>query len=904
MSSCLHERSGRRPPEAHGWARGSVMRPRSRFALGALAVAVALGVVLPVGGAVGATRAVTLGPPPKKPCPHEPGMSEPRGNCLFQYDFSPYGPPGSLSFKFSPHLVRVGEQITGTVTDKRPPSTSGGWGWFVPGTWIRQPGCTGGTKAPGFGESIPTNNHGNGRCTWKVTERLPQGTYLDFDNKEKRWHGWLTSGAGDSVMGSAPDHDYFFILDKDESVIEGHVTTRSGAGVRGVKVFIGGDGADVYAATDRDGYYNAIVGEGTFTVRPRSGKDKFQPARKTVHVTRTTKTVDFATGGSILIKGTVKDHRGLPLAGVRVVAIPVAGGDPKRALTDVTGTYRMQVAPGAWVVTPKPSGRTDRERYVPVSKRLEQDTGTAAADFTLAAADELDLRTDATQVFMGVDWTLLKAGGGWFEYGSLVLRNGRDDPVPGQTLHVDSPAWDVPPAGDPAPHVLVCDDVWRRLFPGGTFERVTDADGRVDYAVWFGAEPGNWLLHARDTAQPTSVLDVLRVGQTGGIVGPDSDVIVNAVRGAEGIGLLPLTGPTLAKTQESILDYLLQWRTSSFGPGGQAATGDFAPIRNAAGAQGAIVFFPAGNPYPLRAHLATGAALPPGYTTHVLAIKRFVILGSESWVVQISSGPQGLMSIPDWEQQFGAARPGYAAARAGEDLAWLGAPYPPPSTDVDARLAFNRCAPGAAPAVNWVQTHSPVRLLITDAKGHRLGYDASGKAVKGLSGYVVPGKGSRPTTYVVPSEPLTVAITGTGRGRATIVAGGASGTVRAFTVSTRRGAHGTLRLAGAGAARSLRFAGRTVRASNGIGIRLRGLPRRLRAGRATTLRLRLTDQFGRPLPGALVSVRARGTAVSGLADTRGRVVLAFTPRRRGAVRVRASAPGHVTLTRTLRAAGR
>jgi len=336
--------------------------------------------------------------------------------------------------------------------------------------------------------------------------------------------------------------------------------------------------------------------------------------------------------------------------------------------------------------------------------------------------------------------------------------------------------------------------------------------------------------------------------------------------------------------------------------------GDFGPFRSADGRNGGIVFYPSGNPGPLRAHLLTGTPLPGGYETRVIALRRVVILGGTSWVAQLSSGPTGLMSVQQWENvEFRTkAVAGYAIPRAGERLGWFGGPYPPSSANAGARRAFDRCAPGAAPANTVFAVHSPLRLLIRDAKGRKLGYDAKGKLVGTLGGWVSRGgKGAAgTTTYVVPAGSYSVGLTGTGRGRATIVAStpGATGDrVAVFALTSRTGASGTLKVGARGAATTLTFAGRRVRAAPGVGLRVAGVPRRVSAGRRVVLKLRVSDQFGARVGGALVAVRGAGIEAGALSDARGGVRLTFVAPRSGRLTVAASAPGHVATRRTVTA---
>lgn len=455
--------------------------------------------------------------------------------------------------------------------------------------------------------------------------------------------------------------------------------------------------------------------------------------------------------------------------------------------------------------------------------------------------------------------------------------------------------------------MLICDDVWRRVYPGAGFERSTDADGKIDFAVWFGSELGNWWLNGRETHDPTSVTGVLRVAQVGGVIQPDNEQIVANLSGGGFFGVgseAPLSAPTLGAEQENLLSWLLNFRADQAGggSGSQSPLGDFGPIHSADGSQGAIVFYPAGSPGPLRAHLETGAPLPAGYQTRVIAFKRVVILGITKWSAQLASEPEGLMSLQAWEGQSGPARAGYASARSGGELPSFGGPYPPPASAADARAAFDRCAPGASPRSTVIQLHSPVRLLLRDAQGQRFGYAATGKLVNDLGGYLLAARGGQPASYVLPTGSYTATLTGTARGRATLVVSTPAtrgDRLSVFNFKTRKGASGKLALSARGAAGSMRFGGRRVVAANGISLRLSGVPRRVVAGHSGSVKLRVRDQFGRRLAGALTTIRGKGVDAHALTDARGTGRLLFTVPRSGTLRLAVTAPGHLSITRRL-----
>lgn len=785
---------------------------------------------------------------------------------------------GDFAFTVSPHVARVGERFRLTVKDGTA-NYGHSWNWgTLPGNAVTcQP-------KPGVWLTGPSS----GSCV--VTAVRPTG-------------GWQAASACINPLGQVYcEEDYFAVLDEDTYLVHGTVTNAEDKGVPGVRITFTRSGSSSYAVTRTDGTYGAVLKKGTYSVRaagrycPSKGTECENPIEVRVIAD---KQLDWGPPSSVVLTGHVRDHRGKGLSSVQIVAAAAPSGSRTTDRTDASGAYRMELRAGAYNVRPVPSGNTDRESYQPESKYLEQARENVVVDFTLTPADELDLETSLSRLIAGLWWTTWPANGTGRADATISVENGRGDPVSDETVTIDAPYWDVEPPGSTAPEVLVCDDQWRKVYPGGGFSRTTDDRGEVRFHLFLGGVIGNFFLHSRETADNT-VLDVERFGQTGRATGPTQD-IVSTLQNATRLGLPapPLKGATQSAVQEGLIDWLLEYRLAT--ARAMSPWGEFGPIRSAAGAA-AVVLYPSGAGGPLRAHLAAGSPLPDGYRTLVIPIKRVVLVGLDTWYVDFGQAG-GLKTLDSWEAEHGTARSGFVGRPASADIAWFAGPYPPAATDVEGRAQFDHCAPGAAPQVTRLEVHSPLRLLVTDSAGHRFGHTGSGALVNTLGGYYVPASGAQAATYVVPSGALSVRLTGTGAGTATLVERTGDST-HVFGLRVRRGATGTLRLTGEGAAGTLRFAGTVVRAQQGVRLSLSGAPRTGTAGRALRLALRVTDQFRRPVDGALVTVNGLGVAVRAETDGRGRVTLTVTPTRKGRLQVRAALPGYTGAQQIVRVRAR
>lgn len=577
--------------------------------------------------------------------------------------------------------------------------------------------------------------------------------------------------------------------------------------------------------------------------------------------------VAVVPSGRSVLWGTVVDREGHGVGGVTVVLR--GAGSTWSVRTDQHGAYSALVPIGTYTVTP--SGSWD-----PASRVVRLPSGGARADFRAAVA-ELDFDIEGSHLVAGLDWTTAAATGLVWRAGAVRAHTARGSPLAGSVVQLDAPYWDgAAPGSQPAPRIAVCDaGTARPLFAAGDrAERVTDGRGEVDFTVMFGSEPGTALFHAR-LKDDVTALDVERLGQTGATTGPSAPDITTPMQNAARLGLPapPLFAISAASLQATLTEWWLGYRAGDdVGPQRMLPAGDFVPIRTRDNRSGALAFYPAGNPGPLRSHLAGGAALPSDYPTLVLAFRQ-VPIDPQGRLLQWQVRLDRLPTLTEWEAENGPATDGFLLSGAGlGNTGWLGGPLPPSVVDRAARVAYGRCVPGAAPPTTVVEIHSPVRLTTGEGSG----------------AFTVAGGGSGPVTYVVPGTRQTLSLSGTGAGMASVVVR-TDTAVAVYTFASRPGATGQLRLGTGGDASGLTFAGRPVTAAPGVRLRLSGLPKTLRAGRAVTVRVLVRDEFGLPAAGAVIAVRGPGVATTVLADGSGRARLGLRPRARGAVTVTATA---------------
>ncbi|MBK9739806.1 MAG: hypothetical protein IPO93_09885 [Actinobacteria bacterium] len=569
-----------------------------------------------------------------------------------------------------------------------------------------------------------------------------------------------------------------------------------------------------------------------------------------------------------VLSGILRDDTG---AGVRSVRISVVGaGRTTTTSTGPDGSYALLLTNGTYTVTPKGSW-DPAKRVVTIKGRG------VTADFR-AATPGLSFRIDGSRLVSGLDWTTVPATGLAWRSGTLKATDAHGGPIADEAIQIDRPYFDGSAPGQvPAPRISLCDaTTWRPIFTStDRVERITDGSGEVGFTIMFGTEPSTSLLHAR-IASGVTALDVERLAQQGTVTGPSTSEITTPMQNAAKLGLPapPMFALSAGSLQATLTEWWLAYRAGDqVGPARMLPAGDFVPVRTRDNKAAAIVFYPAGNPAPLRDHLATGAPLPAGYATSLLTFRQvpFTPTGDLlQWQVVLNDLP----SLAAWESANGPATDGFLLNGSGLGTAgWLGGPIPPSIVDRTARAAYARCVPGASPPTIAVEVHSPVQVTLTEGDG----------------GFAIPASRGAAATYVVPGGSQSLALSGTGSGPAVIVVR-TGDDARAFAFASTSGATGTVALSAA-ADPQVTFAGKAIRAGRGVALRMSGGSTSLRVGRSARLGLRVTDGFRTPVANALVTVRGAGVAVSGRTDAKGTVRLVVRPTARGTVVIAASAPG-------------
>jgi hypothetical protein len=271
-------------------------------------------------------------------------------------------------------------------------------------------------------------------------------------------------------------------------------------------------------------------------------------------------------------------------------------------------------------------------------------------------------------------------------------------------------------------------------------------------------------------------------------------------------------------------------------------------------------------------------------------------------VIEISAADQGFygkeakIPIP----ARGQPSFGFATASGAESLLYGYGPYPPLGAEPAVQSLFDRCV--ARSFETSITPHSPVTVTVSGAHGQSSGLNSKGIASAGIPGSIVSHDGKVLRGIALPEGNYALHVTGTGSGPATLVlsADGPGGmTTKVFSFHSHRGAHGTIAIHGGRVGGSMRFGSRTVRAGAGLGLRVRGLPRHLRKGKATQLKLSLRTQLGAPAAGVTVIVGGAAGRHVASTDGKGRLTLTLRSAHRGRVTVAFGGAGYAHLVRRL-----
>ncbi|MFI4984531.1 MAG: hypothetical protein ACHQAV_00915 [Solirubrobacterales bacterium] len=619
------------------------------------------------------------------------------------------------------------------------------------------------------------------------------------------------------------------------------------------------------------------------------------------------------------LAGHIKDDAGKPVPGVRV---DISGPRHVSVTTDATGLYNAILRKGTYRVTPSLTSEIFRPESA--STFLIQDR---TVDFKLAP--------DIHEVTLKPDQGSLQASGSGVDGITITDKDAHGEPVTGQTVKIEPPlTYDIP--------ALICDDSGRLVYPsmfsdgslfGGSFQRITDGAGQIHLTTFFGTVPGEWLIEAGEPEAPFSQRGHLfvTIDQAGG---PATLPFYLASL------LIAAGNSTLANFQQAAQRNVLQWLgeiKTGAGPGAGALNGiGFVPIHatDPAGfAQAGVVLF-AENPGVRQRvfdYLSGRTSAPPPDTEAVvidITNLKQLLLGTRLAGQTVNNPPYRLPSLSEWangtviqisNREFQAlekethipiparGRPhlGIQQPQPHEALLYSYGPYPPFGGSPSIQDTFNRCV---APTFSTsVAAHSPVSLVVRDAHGNTAGVNAHGQARDAIPGALVNYSGKVVHSIKLPSGSYSIVVVGTGSGHATLVLDSQSsgGTVaRVFSFRVRRGASGQVAVNGGRIAPTMRFGGTAVRATGGLSLSVRGLPRQVRKGQKVRLSLRVRDEFDRPASAVTLRISGVAGALSAYSDTVGRIALTLRPRRPGRIALSFSGPGYQALARRVQVSKR
>jgi hypothetical protein len=288
----------RRPSFWHHGAR-SVKESRGGFGMRLLRVGVLMGLVTLAVYGLAASSALAIQTPPPGDPPPVCGAFFP-GNCLIQ--------TRNGGFHLSGHIVRAGGELTGTVTnrctfgdgDDSPCAIT--WGAMTAAGKVVH-GC----------ESKDTT------CTIKIPKDAQTGDYQTINIV-------ITN-----VQGGGYSSDYFAVVGRHDSVIQGQISNKNKSGAPGlvVDMFGQGNGPSYEATTGQDGHYAATVKAGHYRVFP-SAKSvpsktevKFTPSDSTVHAPpNASADADFELDSGLVVTLDLSDHS-VPADGMHIVKAKV-----------------------------------------------------------------------------------------------------------------------------------------------------------------------------------------------------------------------------------------------------------------------------------------------------------------------------------------------------------------------------------------------------------------------------------------------------------------------------------------------------------------------------------------------------------------------------------------------------
>lgn len=783
------------------------------------------------------------------------GPTPVENDCLIYRGKNPcYYGLWSGRFVVDRHILNIGDVLSATIQT---------YGGFAPVySWVPEPGLPylkriacpiAAPKGPADGSP----NYFTLNCAFRAKKKTPT---------------WQVFGPSMGLaISSYVDGDYYAVV--AGASVSGRVLDGEGKAVPGVRVTITGP-EDVYAVTDAAGFYDAIeLTPGNYTIS--IGKAKLchdtgtaiskASCRKSVkkHLGGTAE-VNWRGLGKYAIHGRVRDEWGRGLAGVKIKATGLPGGESLDVLTNKDGSYRIGFEGAATVEVAAEKGGLPNAFYYVVKPDGNPSTGQAA-----------DVTPNAKEPQVKVDWELDRRlyfslpnaartarapANGFSKYawiGQVLTQHG--DPAPNVPIQID-PLSSNPPGA-------ICTTQDQLLSPTlfadgkvdniGGFEQTTDARGRLPLQVFPGTKGGFFNF---DLSRKSDLTQTARGGVTFDfaagtpIASGNQLVTMLASGGNKGLGLRP--------SPEQIVEW---FAGSRMNPGFQAVGIDLMIVQ--AGGSRAVAFFPRDQgPTVTSAGGVVGGAsayvLDPGAFVNILGLTTMPTLSE--W----AAGQAVTISRPDARTYAGYPIP----ARAGH--------------------AFGSCLDSATGGTSTYSVHSPVNLLLRDAAGKQLGIAADGTAKAEFEGIVY--RNGESVTIVVPSGAYKASLVGTGSGSVTIASDTPAGT-SALRFSSKKGAKTTTSIAGGAGLGKITFAGSKISPIRGIPLAIKGLPKTWRAYEPTEIvGGAVVDPNGTPLIGASVTVPAGGELFRLTTDTTGGLSGFWPVLTKGRHVLTVSAPGFAT----------
>jgi Carboxypeptidase regulatory-like domain len=608
------------------------------------------------------------------------------------------------------------------------------------------------------------------------------------------------------------------------------------------------------------------------------------------------------------LEGHIKDSSGNPVAGVTV---DISGPDHVTAKTDSTGAYNALLKRGTYTVAPNPG---KGQSFAPAETKVVLNDD-RTADF--------QLRPNQDQVTVTIESPSLPASGSSTSGIAVADRNSLGEPVEGATIRIAPPPEVTMPT-------LVCDSSGRLVYPtrlndgsllGGSFERVTDSAGEIHLSAFFGTVPGSWLMEATEVSPNSPPALSGQASATLSEAGGRAE-LPDALTSL----LIAAGNKTLANFSQSPQKNVLEWLDQIQGEISGLA---YLPIHStdATGATQAGVVVYAGAPSvraALMNYLEGKSATPPSQDQAVvidIGNLQDLLLGTRLAGQAVNTVPYRLPSLAEWANgtviEIASAdqtamhneahipipargRPsfGMAAPQGNEDLLYGFGPYPPFTGSAAEQSSFNHCV--GYTFGTRITPHSPVTVLVSDAKGEQAGITKAGVPTAAVPGSLLGYAGHALRSLSLPTGSYKVAVHGTGNGPATLVFTVGAVSSEVFHFDAHRGATGELTVTSSHVASSMRFAGHTLHGTPGLKLSVHGLPHKLRAGsKAVHLKLSLKELFGHGAGSVAVKVSGVAGKLSAMSNGRGSVALALHPRRKGTITLVFSGAGYQTLRRTL-----